>query len=56
MGGTDSPEWNVGFRRSPTLWMVAVSGLLASLCSCVAATAIAFAGIGWSTGSRTVWD
>ena len=31
MGGTYSPEWNVGLRRSPALWVVAVSGLLASI-------------------------
>ena len=31
MGGTYSREWNVGLRRSPALWVVAVSGLLASV-------------------------
>lgn len=31
MGDTYSPEWKVGLRRSPALWVVAVSGLLASI-------------------------
>lgn len=31
MGGTNSPEWNVGFPRNPAFCVVAVSGLLASV-------------------------
>ena len=31
MGARHNPEWNVGLRRSPALWVVAVSALLASV-------------------------
>ena len=31
MSGARNHEWNVGLRRSPTFWMVVMSGLLGSL-------------------------
>ena len=31
MSGARNHEWNVGLRRSPTVWMVVMSGLLGSL-------------------------
>ncbi|WP_333894224.1 class I SAM-dependent methyltransferase [Mycolicibacterium gadium] len=31
MGVSHNPEWNVGLRRTPAFWVVAVSGLLAGV-------------------------